>query len=74
MEDGVDMTVSNKHYNRLVRESKTVEAAAFMSIARGAPWSPARLQEAGIQAGEGGHKWKNGTSENSGVPGNPRKT
>ena len=50
MADGVDMTVSTKHYNRLVKDGRTADAAAFMSIQAGALWSPARLQEAGLPA------------------------
>ena len=56
MEQGIDMTVPTKHYNRLVKEGKTADAAAFMSIQVGAPWSPGRLQEAGLPAEHGVHK------------------
>ena len=67
MERGVDMTVSNKHYNRLVKERKTAEASALMSIQTGALWSPQRLQEADIPAENGAHKCplcgKEGTDE-----------
>ena len=56
MEHGVDMTVSNKHYNRLVKEGKTAEASALMSIQTGALWSPQRLQEALIPTEDGAHK------------------
>ena len=55
MEHGVDMTVSNKHYNRLVKEGKTAEASALMSIQTGALWSPQRLHEAQIPTEEGAH-------------------
>ena len=47
---GVDMTVSTKHYNRLVIDGRTAEAGALMSIQAGALWSPTRLQEAGLPA------------------------
>ena len=67
MEKGVDMSVSSKHYNRLVKEGKTAEASALMSIQSGALWSPQRLQEAGIEAESGVHKCplcgKEGTDE-----------
>ena len=54
MEARMDMTVTNKHYNRLVKKGKTVEAAALMSIGTGALWCPARLHEAKIpHEGEG---------------------
>ena len=56
MSDGVDMTVSTKHHNRLVKDGRTAEAAALMSIQAGALWSPARLQEAGLPAENGVHK------------------
>ena len=67
MEKGVDMTVSNKHYNRLVKEGRTAEASALMSIQTGALWSPQRLQEADIPTETGVHKGpfcgKEGTDE-----------
>ena len=53
MEQGVDMAVSNRHYNRLVKEGKTDKAAA-LSIQSGALWSLARMNEAGIPCDEGG--------------------
>ena len=67
MQKGVDMSVSTKHYNRLVKEGKTAEASALMSIQSGALWSPQRLEEAGIEAENGVHKCplcgKEGTDE-----------
>ena len=67
MEKGVDMSVSSKHYNRLVKEGKTAEASALMSIQFGALWSPQRLDAAGIAAEGGVHKCplcgKEGTDE-----------
>ena len=48
MEQGVDLTVSTRHYNMLVKEGKTDKAAAFRSIQTCALWSPARMEEAGI--------------------------
>ena len=56
MADGVDMIVSNKRYNRLVKDGRTAEASALMSIQTGALWSAQRLQEADIPAETGVHK------------------
>ena len=58
MEQGIDLTVSTRHYNRLVKEGKTDKAAALMSIETGALWSPARMEEAGIphETGASEHK------------------
>ena len=52
MKDGVDMSVSVSHYNRLVKKGQTDKAAALASITSGALWCPARLEEAGIP-----HAW-----------------
>ena len=76
MADEVDMTVSTKHYNRFVKDGRTAEAAALMSIHAGALWSPARLQEAGLPAENGVHKCplcgKEGMDQATFL-GNPRK-
>ena len=56
MDQGIDWSVSNRHYNKLVKDGKTDKAAALMSIQTGALWNPARLAEAGIETPEGGHK------------------
>ena len=56
MEEGGDLTVSNKHYNRLIKDGKTAQAAALMSIQTGALWCPASLNEAGITHEGSGHK------------------
>ena len=67
MADGGDMTVSTKHYNRLVKEGMTTEAAALMSVQTGALWNPARFQKADLPAEQGVHKCplccKEGTDE-----------
>ena len=57
MEKGVDLSVSVRHYNRLVKDGQTDKAAALASITAGALWCPARLEEAGIkdQNGNGQH-------------------
>ena len=48
MEKSVDLSVSVRHYNRLVKDGHTDKAAALASITAGAPWCPNRLEEAGI--------------------------
>ena len=56
MAEGVDMTVSTKQYDRIVKDGRTADAAALMSKQAGALWSPARLREAGLPAEHGMHK------------------
>ena len=67
MEEGVDHTVSKKHYNRLIKDGKSAEATALMSIESGVLWCPARWEEAGIPHEGEGHKCpvcgKDGTDE-----------
>ena len=53
MENGVDMSVPIRHYNRLVKNGQTDKAPALASINAGALWCPARLEEAGIKNQDG---------------------
>ena len=49
MENGEDLSVSVRHYNRLVKDGHTDKAAALASITAGALWCPARLEEVGYR-------------------------
>ena len=46
MAKGVHISVCTKHYKNTVKHCRTCEAAAFISLATRALWSPARLGEA----------------------------
>ena len=48
MEEGADVSVAQRHYEKLIHAGKHGEAGALMTICTGACWSPARLLEEDI--------------------------
>ena len=48
MKEGVDLTVTHRHYQGLIKAGKHRDAGALMITCTGVCWSPARLSEQGI--------------------------
>eukprot|EP00973_Karenia_brevis_P000297 42039-Karenia_brevis.AAC.1 len=45
MEQGLDPTVTTKHYTWYIKQGKMSQVGAFMAVLTGALWPAARLQE-----------------------------
>eukprot|EP00973_Karenia_brevis_P067511 9391690-Karenia_brevis.AAC.1 len=44
IEQGLDLTLTAKHYNWYIKQRKVSQAGAFMAVLTGALWPGARLQ------------------------------